>query len=1022
MGRKKRSILFWVKLSNIETLSIIRNALTLTLPLVIAGAAAVLINNFPIPVYQRFMGLLFGEGWRSFGAYIWNGTLAILSPVIVFSIGYSIAERHNLKSPRCTVHPVIAGLLSFCALLSVMESSQLDWAIPYSWVGVNGLFLAIIIGFVSARVFLFFYRIPQLRIRFANDSSTALSHVFAAMFPAMLTLAVFSLFKIFMAHFGIRDIHALVYDLLARPFEGLGNNLGTALVYNFFRHILWFFGIHGSNALEPIANEIYVSAAAANELAIAAGKAPPHIFTKTFFDTYISMGGAGNTLSLLAALFVTKKGSGQKRIAEISLLPALFNINETLIFGLPIVLNPIYLIPFTVVPLVLTVSSWAAASLGLLPISPAAASWITPPLISGWIAAGSFAGSFMQAVNLLIGFLIYLPFVRMAERVRKFHFEATYSELLHSGSGNAYGSLAKQSGEIGAISTILANDLLASIKKNEHLLLKNTSGITFMLDLKMCFVLGSEKTVQFLGYRDMQEITGFPFSRLFAGVVSGSWIETMTSRCYEVMESNNAANYEEKIQLTAAKDEVAFQIAITPASEDDGTCRGVVVVMNNVSELALAREAAEQASLAKGAFLANMSHEMRTPMNAIIGMTAIAKKSKEEEKQKYCLLKIEEASTHLLGVINDILDMSKIEANKFELSPVHFNFEKLVRKTVDVIQFRIDEKNQRFILDLDSAIPPVIQADDQRLAQVITNLLSNAVKFTPENGTITLTARLLAEKDNLCTIEIEVSDTGIGISDEQKAHLFTSFEQADSSTSRKFGGTGLGLAISKRIVDLMGGTIKVESENSGNQDSSLEDSQDSNFSGNRGSRFIFTIQARRGKEETETGENQDLSGKAADMAGIFTGRHILLAEDVDINREIVTTLLEPTGIAIDIAVNGIDVVQKFSAKPAVYDLILMDIQMPEMDGYEATRRIRAFEAEHSQALEGLKEIPQLPEARQGIPIIAMTANVFKEDIERCLAAGMNSHLGKPLVLEDLLTVLHAALPISPVKIKGPKAG
>jgi signal transduction histidine kinase len=228
--------------------------------------------------------------------------------------------------------------------------------------------------------------------------------------------------------------------------------------------------------------------------------------------------------------------------------------------------------------------------------------------------------------------------------------------------------------------------------------------------------------------------------------------------------------------------------------------------------LVAAREEALSGARAKSEFLANMSHEIRTPMNAIIGMTSIAKSTADERRKNECLEKIENASTHLLGVINDVLDMSKIEANKLELSFVSFNFEKMFQRVVNVINFRVEEKKQNFTVHIDRGIPAFIIGDDQRLAQVITNLLSNAVKFTPEGGSIRLDARLIKEEGPRCTIQIEVTDSGIGINPEQQERLFNSFEQADSNTSRRFGGTGLGLAISKRIVELMGGSIQVESE------------------------------------------------------------------------------------------------------------------------------------------------------------------------------------------------------------------
>jgi len=387
-------------------------------------------------------------------------------------------------------------------------------------------------------------------------------------------------------------------------------------------------------------------------------------------------------------------------------------------------------------------------------------------------------------------------------------------------------------------------------------------------------------------------------------------------------------------------------------------------------ELESALEKAQAASLAKTNFLSNMSHEIRTPMNAIIGMTTIGKTAEGLEKKDYAFGKIEGAAHHLLGIINDILEMSKIEAGKFELVFVEFNLDKLVQKVVSIISYPLDEKRQKLTVDLDAAIPQVLTGDDQRLAQVITNLLSNAHKFTPEEGTIHLGANLEKTENDLYTLKFVVKDNGIGISDEQKQRLFTSFEQAESSTSRKFGGTGLGLAISKNIVELMGGTIWIESELG------------------HGAAFYFTIRIK-GSSDKTAGSTQ---GKTADepvQYKTFPGCRILLAEDVAINREIVLELLKPQQLVIDCAANGTEAVKRFIASGGNYDLIFMDVQMPEMDGFEATRQIRAL---------------SLPNAKE-VPIIAMTANVFREDIEKCLEAGMNDHVGKPLDIDDVLKKL-----------------
>ena len=393
-------------------------------------------------------------------------------------------------------------------------------------------------------------------------------------------------------------------------------------------------------------------------------------------------------------------------------------------------------------------------------------------------------------------------------------------------------------------------------------------------------------------------------------------------------------------------------------------------------QLILAKDEAERSNRAKSDFLSHMSHEMRTPLNAVIGMTAIGKSAAGAERKDYAFGKIESASSHLLGVVDDILDMSKIEANKLELSPAVFDFEKMLQKVVGIINFRLEEKHQSFRVNIDREIPGRLIADDQRLAQVLTNLIANAVKFTPENGSIHLDTRLASEQDGICTIQFDVVDTGIGISAEQQTRLFHSFEQADSSTSRQFGGTGLGLAISKQIVEMMGGHIGIESELG------------------RGATFSFTIRAERSAAEQEDANTAgEHNIPAGDAANLFTGRRVLLAEDVEVNREIVTSLLEPTGLEIDCAENGEEAVRLFREHPERYDAIFMDLQMPKMDGLEATRRIRA-----------------LDHPRAGtVPIIAMTANVFREDIEKCLAAGMQDHVGKPLNLDAVMEKLRKYL-------------
>ncbi|MDR0497839.1 MAG: response regulator [Treponema sp.] len=401
-----------------------------------------------------------------------------------------------------------------------------------------------------------------------------------------------------------------------------------------------------------------------------------------------------------------------------------------------------------------------------------------------------------------------------------------------------------------------------------------------------------------------------------------------------------------------------------------------------------AMERAEQANRTKSNFLAMMSHEMRTPLNAIIGMTAIGKNTAEAERKDYALKKIDGASTHLLSMINDILDMSKIEAEKMELHPVGFSMEELLQKAALFVNSRIEEKRQRFFLKMDSKAPLFVVGDDQRLAQILINLLSNAVKFTPEEGEIRLDLASEGEEAGICKLRFDVTDNGIGISKEHQEKLFNAFEQAESGTTRHFGGTGLGLAIAKRIVNLMGGKIWVESELG------------------KGSRFSFTVKMPRDEKDLHS---QVASGNAfpkENEANRFAGKKLLIAEDVEINLEILVTLLEDLELVIDTAENGKVALDMITRAPDKYDLVLMDMQMPEMDGLEATRRIRALEEElrsSSKASEFPKETPGKP--FQGVPIIAMTANVFKEDVENCLAAGMNDHVGKPIDIEVVIETL-----------------
>ena len=518
----------------------------------------------------------------------------------------------------------------------------------------------------------------------------------------------------------------------------------------------------------------------------------------------------------------------------------------------------------------------------------------------------------------------------------------------------------------------------SELQKYIDLILANTPDLFMVFDTDGNAILVNEAYVRCSKISSAESVKGMSFSEVFSGIASEEFFQCMDSLFNEALRTGNTVKVEQSIDFGQDGNPRVYLINVTPMLSEDEAVMGIMVVFHDTTEIIQARseaedarEMAEQSTQAKSDFLARMSHEMRTPMNAIIGMSSIGIETPDIGRKDYALQRISDASTHLLGVINDILDMSKIEANKFELSYTTFNFRSMLSHVMSIISFQLNEKEQNITVEIDDDIPQKIKSDEQHLAQVITNLLSNAVKFTQKNGSIILSAKKISMIDDSCTIRFMVKDNGIGISEEQQKNLFAPFEQADGSISRKFGGTGLGLAISKRIVEMMGGAIWVQSA-----------------PGN-GSSFMFDVITRCGEEADTVTNCEDVIS-----IGEFAGRRVLVAEDVDINREIVSALLEDTGVDISFANDGKEVVEKFFSAPSAYELILMDIQMPNMDGYEATRRIRAS---------------GLPEA-DSIPIIAMTANVFNEDIQRCLSSGMNGHLGKPVNVKEVIAKFKEYLP------------
>ena len=518
--------------------------------------------------------------------------------------------------------------------------------------------------------------------------------------------------------------------------------------------------------------------------------------------------------------------------------------------------------------------------------------------------------------------------------------------------------------------------VLAGLERERHLLLnviRNAPVAMAMFDRDMRYIAHSQQWLvdfeltgqHILGKCHYDVLPDMPlrFRELHRRCLAG---EVLTSPEEEFVRANGSR--------------VFTRWAIHPVQDADGAVSGMIEVVVRINDLVVARQSALDMARLRSEFLANMSHEIRTPMNGVLGMSEILGTMSLTEDQRNCVGVIESSAKHLLTIVNDILDLSKIEAGKLRMDSIGFRLRELIAEVVQAFAAGAYSKGLRISSEIDGKVPEEVQGDPNRLRQVLTNLVGNALKFT-DTGGVTVSIHLASIQGDQALVRFEVRDTGIGIAPEMQRHLFQAFSQCDGSLKRKYGGTGLGLAICRHIVELMGGHLGVESQVGS------------------GSMFWFElpfaatlVPMNDSAPSAPFASPKSASGVASSLSKIALldpGLAVLLAEDNQVNQKVAAKMLAYLGCRVDLATNGQEAVELF--RRGRYDCVLMDCQMPEMDGYEAATTMRGEEAGTG----------------RHVPIVALTAHAMVGDRERCLASGMDDYLSKPFKLEDLSRVLHA---------------